>query len=342
MLLAGKGHCGGACIKRCRADFVTRTDTALNRPASADREHLLGLRSGATVNEVFSLPVVPSEFSCEPCTSEPIECGSKDSLKTPFIGARLRLGVALAVVAAMAMVAAGCSTKTSEKSAAVASTVVTEGGAAESTATESAVANGGAVTPATPADTSEPVAATPADDSAAAPEGPASAAANQIAGTDLVPVSFDFPDTARPIKEVDRPVADGTKRLALTVSGLTYHGVVCGFSIKGTRPESPVLIRMTGTKADGSGFDSGPISVAWTSTEPPKVSSGGADNNGWNFLSDANPNRSGPGWVVSLGGVTPAGAGSIPKTAACSLEPGVGTFSAANGPIGYWAGFARN
>jgi hypothetical protein len=103
-----------------------------------------------------------------------------------------------------------------------------------------------------------------------------------------------------------------------------------------------VLIRMTGTKADGTGFDSGPISVAWTLTDPPEVSSGGADSNGWNFLSDANANRSGPGWVVSLGGVTPNVAGSIPKTAACSLEPGVGTFSAANGPIGYWAGFARN
>ncbi len=165
---------------------------------------------------------------------------------------------------------------------------------------------------------------------------------DQITGDDLVEVAFDFPEIARPIIEVDRPIVDGTKRLALKVSGLTYHGVVCGFSIKGTRPESPVLIRMTGTKADGTGFDSGPISVVWTSTEPAEVSSGGADNNGWNFLSDANPNRTGPGWVVSLGGITPAGKGAIPKTVACSLEPGVGTFSASNGPIGYWAGFARN
>ena len=229
---------------------------------------------------------------------------------------------------------AGCSSKASENTFASETSVVS-------------VNSGTAVTPATPADTSEVVvAATPADESVVTVEGVVStapvAAVNQIAGKDLVEVAFDFPDTARPIKEVDQPVADGTKRLAMKVSGLTYHGVVCGFSIKGTRPESPVLIRMTGTKADGTGFDSGPISVAWASTEPPVVSSGGADNNGWNFLSDANPNRSGPGWVVSLGGVTPDGAGSIPKTAACSLEPGVGTFSTANGPIGFWAGFARN
>ena len=190
-------------------------------------------------------------------------------------------------------------------------------------------------------DTGEPVPATPADETVDAPRAPA-AAVNQITGDDLVEVPFDFPDVPRAIIEVERPVVDGTKRLALKVSGLTYHGVVCGFSIAGTRPESPALIRMTGTKADGSGFDSGPLSVTWTSTEPPEVESGGADNNGWNFLSDAHPNRSGPGWVVSLGGVTAAGPDAIPKSAACSLELGTGTFSAANGPIGYWAGFARN
>jgi hypothetical protein len=233
----------------------------------------------------------------------------------------------------LALVVSGCSTKTSDKPA----DTPTESLAASSSADSSVSASDdiGAVTPATPADSE-------VAESGAAPEGPAPVVVNQITGDDLVPVAFDFPDTARPIKEVDRPVADGTKRLALKVSGLTYHGVVCGFSIKGTRPESPAIIRMTGTKADGTGFDSGPVSVAWTSTEPPEVSSGGSDNNGWNFLSDANPNRSGPGWVVSLGGVTPNVAGAIPKTAACSLELGVGTFSAVNGPIGYWAGFARN
>jgi hypothetical protein len=243
----------------------------------------------------------------------------------------------------LAGAASGCSSKTNEKTQDTGSGVVAE-------SVVSDAGTGSQASPASPADTSPPVAATPPEETTAAPsgevdatiEGAAPVAVPQIAGDDLVPVTFDFPDTARPIKEVDQPVADGTKRLALKVSGLTYHGVVCGFSIKGTRPESPVLIRMTGTKADGTGFDSGPISVAWTSTEPPEVSSGGADNNGWNFLSDANPNRSGPGWVVSLGGVTPAGEGSIPKTAACSLEPGVGTFAAVNGPIGYWAGFARN
>jgi hypothetical protein len=237
----------------------------------------------------------------------------------------------------LAVAGSGCSSKTSEN-------------AGPESVAESAVSDSGEGTPSSPADTSPPVAATPPEETTVAAPGAEDAtiggatpaAVSQITGDDLVGVTFDFPDTPRSIKEVDRTVADGTKRLAMKVSGLTYHGVVCGFSIKGSRPESPVLIRMSGTKADGTGFDSGPISVAWTSSEPPEVSSGGADNNGWNFLSDANPNRSGPGWVVSLGGVTPAGPGSIPKTMACSLEPGVGTFSAVNGPIGYWAGFARN
>ncbi len=266
---------------------------------------------------------------------EPTSLKPTDSVQQEWCISQQRVGMVCAALGMFLGIAlAGCSSEASKNTFATETSVVS--------------VDSGAVTPATPADdTSEAVvAATPVDKSVVTVEGVVGAApvaaANQIAGKDLVEVAFDFPDTARPIKEVDQPVADGTKRLALKVSGLTYHGVVCGFSIKGTRPESPVLIRMTGTKADGTGFDSGPISVAWTSTEPPVVSSGGADNNGWNFLSDANPNRSGPGWVVSLGGVTPDGAGSIPKTAACSLEPGVGTFSTANGPIGFWAGFARN
>jgi hypothetical protein len=277
--------------------------------------------------------------------------GPSDQYRVTWKGAELgsvrRFVTGFAV---LALVLSGCSTKTSDKPVAASPESVAVSLSADSSV--SASDDTGAVPPATPATQADSngsdavVAATPADsevaESVATPEGSAPVAVNQIIGDDLVPVAFDFPDTARPIKEVDRPVADGTKRLALKVSGLTYHGVVCGFSIKGTRPESPAIIRMTGTKADGTGFDSGPISVAWTSTEPPEVSSGGSDNNGWNFLSDANPNRSGPGWVVSLGGVTPNVAGAIPKTAACSLELAVGTFSAVNGPIGYWAGFARN
>jgi hypothetical protein len=233
------------------------------------------------------------------------------------------LAASLVSLALISSALAGCSSNT--KTATNATTVATAEKSSDSSAGTDAL-----------------IPATPAEDSAVAVTSPESPAVDQISGSDLVDVVFDFPDVARPLKEVDRPVVDGTKRLALKVSGLTYHGVVCGFSIKGTRPESPAIIHMTGTKANGSAFDSGPISVAWTSTDPPEVSSGGSDNNGWNFLSDANPNRSGPGWVVSLGGVTPAGVDSTPKTAACSLELGTGTFSAANGPVGYWAGFARN
>ena len=295
----------------------------------------------------YSVLFLPSARSAHPSkpTSEPtsVSTGAAPARATwkrtePVSVRRFAAGFAV-----LALVVSGCSTKTADKPV----DASTESSTVSLVDSSVAASNDtGAVSPATPADSDAVVAATPADsevvESVATAEGPAPVAVNQITGDDLVPVVFDFPDTARPIKEVDRPVADGTKRLALKVSGLTYHGVVCGFSIKGTRPESPAIIRMTGTKADGTGFDSGPVSVAWTSTEPPEVSSGGADNNGWNFLSDANANRSGPGWVVSLGGVTPNVAGAIPKTTACSLELGVGTFSAVNGPIGYWAGFARN
>jgi hypothetical protein len=238
----------------------------------------------------------------------------------------------------MATALTGCSSDTNVKSSSGAPNSISSDAVPVNTVASDASVASETVT----ADTSEVVSAAQVDETQASSVVVAPVVVNQISGVDLVPVVFDFPDTARPIKEVARPLVDGTKRLALKVSGLTYHGVVCGFSIKGIRPESPALIRMTGTKADGTGFDSGPISVAWTSTEPPEVSSGGADNNGWNFLSDANPNRSGPGWVVSLGGVTPDGPDSIPKSASCSLELGTGTFSAVNGPVGYWAGFARN
>jgi hypothetical protein len=252
---------------------------------------------------------------------------------TPSIGSIRSVGLVVLSLAAMGTVLTGCSSDANVKSSrGVANSVSSD------SVLDDAVASVASETVA--AETTELLPAVPVDETQASRLAPV--VINQISGEDLVPVIFDFPDTARPIKEIDRPIADGTKRLALKVSGLTYHGVVCGFSIKGTRPESPALIRMTGTKADGTGFDSGSISVAWTSTEPPEVSSGGADNNGWNFLSDANPNRSGPGWVVSLGGVTPDGPDSIPKFASCSLELGNGTFSAANGPVGYWAGFARN
>ena len=254
------------------------------------------------------------------------------SLQVSREGSRGSVAVGLLAAALFSAVLIGCSSKAGVESSGAEASIVD---ASEQTGT------GDTASESVTEDSTDLVPPTPADESVAS-QAPVAAPVNQITGDDLVEVKFDFPDTPRALNEVERPIADGTKRLALKVSRLTYHGVVCGFSIKGARPESPALIRMTGTKADGTGFDSGAVSVAWTSTEPPQVSSGGADNNEWNFLSDANVNRSGPGWVVSLGGVTPDGPDSIPTSAACSLELGTGTFSSANGPIGYWAGFARN
>lgn len=308
---------------------------------SSNRVRTVAAGNGSYRGNVLSLPSAESTHPSKPGVASSSRVASRAALQGAEVRSVRRFAKGFAQgFAVLALVLGGCSSKTADKPRDTSAENVAVSLSADSSVSDPAVA--APVTPATPEDSEVVVAATSEEQGVAAPDGSAPVVVNQITGDDLVPVVFDFPATPRPIKEVDRPIAADTKRLALKVSGLSYHGVVCGFSIKGTRPESPAIIRMTGTKADGTGFDSGPISVAWTLTEPPEVSSGGSDNNGWNFLSDANPNRSGPGWVVSLGGVTPNVAGAVPESAACSLELGVGFFAPVNGPIGYWAGFARN
>ena len=86
-------------------------------------------------------------------------------------------------------------------------------------------------------------------------------------------------------------------------------------------------------------FDSGTLSISWTGLDSDLVKADSGSNNGWSFSSEAHVNRNGPGWVISLGGVTAEAANVVPRNATCELtvaEPLV----AANGPVGYWAGFA--
>jgi hypothetical protein len=154
-----------------------------------------------------------------------------------------------------------------------------------------------------------------------------------------VDVAFDAPgELPRPIHETDLVLEKPSNKLSMNISAITYRGVVCGFSFKGTRPVSPVTIQMKGTKSNDEMFDSGPINVEW---EPNAVvaNAGTGANNGWSFSANAAPNRSGPGWVISLGGVTPEAENAVPTSVGCELATG-GAFDPANGPIGHWAGFA--
>ena len=152
-------------------------------------------------------------------------------------------------------------------------------------------------------------------------------------------VRFDAPGAKpRPIAEttvtVDRPVT----RLTMNVTNMSYRGLVCGFSFRSAPPQSPVTIRMRGVTPVGP-FDSGPLAVAWTALDSDFVRSDSSSNNGWNFSSEAHVNRGGPGWVVSLGGVTAEAPNVVPKTATCDLESAT-PLTVANSPISYWAGFA--
>jgi hypothetical protein len=160
------------------------------------------------------------------------------------------------------------------------------------------------------------------------------------AGGTVVRVAFDNPGAdPRPIKETDVPITARSKRLALEVTDLAYRGVVCGFTFKGaTRPTSPVEIRMIGTKGNGEKFDSGPVDVSWLPDATTATTSTSEDN-GWAFSADATPNRNGPGWVISLGGVTADSPDAIPKAVRCELTSTT-EFPVESGPVGYWAGFA--
>jgi hypothetical protein len=161
---------------------------------------------------------------------------------------------------------------------------------------------------------------------------------------EAVSVAFDAArNDARPLKETVLPVTDATDVLAMKITGFSYRGVICGFSLTGEAPPSPLTIRQFVRTPSGT-FDSGPIDVTWTSLTDDAVSAGTAQNGSWNFNAEAHVNRSGPGWVVSIGGVTPSIAAddiaATPTDGGCELRSANKVFTAKTGPVGYWAGFA--
>ena len=170
--------------------------------------------------------------------------------------------------------------------------------------------------------------------------GPALTKVNVIADAkDVVAVAFDFPGaTPRPLKERTVQITRPTATLAMKITAIRYRGVVCGFSLRGARPTSPVTIRLFGAKQSGALFDSGPVTVSWTNDGT--VEAGAAINGGWNFSAEAHPNRGGPGWVVSIGGVAGPTKDAVPKSAGCELTSLTTPFPTTAGPVGYWAGYA--
>lgn len=154
----------------------------------------------------------------------------------------------------------------------------------------------------------------------------------------VVAVSFDSPGAdPRPLREVPVSIVEPVEMLRMRVSDLTYRGVVCGFTLAGTRPASPLTISLEGKIAAGM-FRSGPVEVSWTADDA-VTAAAPESNDGWSFSADAYPSRNGPGWVVSIGAVTGEGDNVIPSSVTCELRS-VGGFVDANGPVGYWAGFA--
>jgi hypothetical protein len=159
-----------------------------------------------------------------------------------------------------------------------------------------------------------------------------------------VRVEFDAArNEARPLKETSVPINEDTDVLAMKITGFSYRGVICGFSLTGETPPSPLTIRQFVRTPAGT-FDSGPIDVSWTSVTDENVTAGTGQSGTWNFNAEAHVNRSGPGWVVSIGGVTPSiGADeheAIPTDGGCELRSSKKVFIPKVGPVGYWAGFA--
>lgn len=192
------------------------------------------------------------------------------------------------------------------------------------------------------ASTAETGAATGAGTTATAETGPATVGGSpaQVEGdaSQEISVVFDTPGAdPRPLKETAVAIDAPTPVLRMRVTDLTYRGVVCGFTFTGTRPASPVTIRVAGTTAAG-GFTSGPVGLRWADDGTTSADSPSSDN-GWSFSADSYPSRNGRGWAVSIGAVTAEGENVNPTGATCELRSGV-EFVAENGPVGYWAGFA--
>ncbi len=140
------------------------------------------------------------------------------------------------------------------------------------------------------------------------------------------------------LKETLVPLSGPTKTVAMTVNNITYAGVVCGFSFTGVdRPKPPIAFRMQIEQANGAVIDA-TVDVDWTGD----VEKAGSTNvAGWNFLSDAQVNRNGPGWVVQVGAIPEGGGKDVdtPTRALCTATAG-SEMPVSAGPVAYWAGFA--
>ncbi len=155
-----------------------------------------------------------------------------------------------------------------------------------------------------------------------------------------VAVTFDSPGAApRPIRETVVAVAKPTTVLSMRVSRITYSGLACGFTFHGARPPGPVTIEMTGAMKSGR-FASGLVNAAWTAASSEQTDAGSSDDKKakWLFVAAANTNRNGPGWVISLTGIS-TDKSVRPTEATCTLKSAT-AFTKANGPVSYWAGFA--
>ena len=156
----------------------------------------------------------------------------------------------------------------------------------------------------------------------------------------VVEVAFDRPGaTPRPLKETTLALNGAANLLSMRVTKITYPGVACGFTFRGARPPSPATVTMTGRTANGA-FASGPLNVTWTATGNEQTDAGsGDDKTGkWVFVAAANTNRNGPGWVVSVTGIS-KDKSATPAAVTCQLFSAA-TLTRVNGPVGYWAGFA--
>jgi hypothetical protein len=140
------------------------------------------------------------------------------------------------------------------------------------------------------------------------------------------------------LKETLLPLKAPTKTVSMIVNNITYAGVVCGFSFTGAeRPKPPIAFRMQVEQADGSVIDA-TVDVSW---DGDVEKAGSAALNGWNFLSDAQINRNGPGWVVQLGAIPEGGGQDVPSpTRALCTATSAEDMPVSVGPVAYWAGFA--
>lgn len=217
------------------------------------------------------------------------------------------------------------------------------GGSKASNATSTSVVDNGTGVDATTSVARSAAETTDASQTASASEANGASKPAASKSDDAVAVVFDAPKgEPRPIHETSQAISAPTDTLAMDITGLNYRGVVCGFSLHGDAPASPVTIRLHGETPSGP-FDSGKLKVSWTSLDAVDVNSDSGADGRWNFSSEAHVDRSATGWVISVGGVTGGDDNDetiVPTHAACELQSAKPVFTPKTGPVGYWAGYA--